>query len=154
MFYSTNLRHFEGIELNPDAPGPAVRLARYLRRITRAATAEGGAGPFVTALPCRRRPGRKPCPGHLVVSLQEIPPRVHWECPDCGEAGVIDGWKSSDDDLSAPSGFSSLGSEVRVVISQVGYQLMLDEEPDLGPRVREGPLPGPTPLRWGGAVRI
>ena len=127
MFYTTDLRHFDGVELDPEAPAPAVRLARYLRRLTRAATADGRTVPHPTVLPCRRRPGRSPCPGLLVVSLQEVPPRIHWECPECGEAGVIDGWKFSDDDLSAISDTDTAGSEVRAVISMSGYQLMLDD---------------------------
>jgi hypothetical protein len=61
------------------------------------------------------------------VSLQEVPPRIHWECPECREAGVIDGWKWSDDELSAISDAGSIGSEVRAVISRTGYQLLLDE---------------------------
>jgi len=40
---------------------------------------------------------------------------------------VIDGWKGSDDDLSAASYIGSIGSEVRAVISRAGYQLLLDE---------------------------
>lgn len=127
MFYSSDLRHFEGIELDPATPAPAVRLAHYLRRLTRAATADGRAGLHATALPCRRRPGRKPCPGLLAVSLEQAPPRIHWECPECGEAGVIDGWKGSDVDLSTVSDIGSIGSEVRKVISRAGYQLLLNE---------------------------
>jgi hypothetical protein len=40
---------------------------------------------------------------------------------------VIDGWKGSDDDLSALSDVGPIGSEVRVVIPRTGYQLLLDE---------------------------
>jgi hypothetical protein len=40
---------------------------------------------------------------------------------------VIDGWKGSDDDLSAVSDIGSIGSEARAVISRAGYQLLLDE---------------------------
>jgi len=40
---------------------------------------------------------------------------------------VIDGWKWSDDDLSAISDTGSIGSPIRAVISRTGYQLLLDE---------------------------
>jgi hypothetical protein len=103
VFSTTDLRHFEGIELDPEAPAPALRLAQYLRRITRAETTLGGTGLHGTALPCRRRLGRIPCPGLLVVDRQDVPPRIHRECPVCREAGVIDGWQGPDDDLSAIS---------------------------------------------------
>ena len=64
------------------------------------------------------------------MGREEDPPRIHWECPECPEcreAGVIDGWRGSDDDLSAISSTGSKGSPVRAVISRTGYQLLLDE---------------------------
>jgi hypothetical protein len=40
---------------------------------------------------------------------------------------VIEGWKSSDDDLSAISETGSIRSPICAVISRTGYQLLLDE---------------------------
>ena len=59
------------------------------------------------------------------MGREEDPPRIHWECPECREAGVIDGWRGSDDDLSAISSTGSKGSPVRAVISRTEYQLLL-----------------------------
>ncbi|MGH9029614.1 MAG: hypothetical protein ACRDV4_08380, partial [Acidimicrobiales bacterium] len=82
MFYVTDLRHFEGVELDPEAPAPARALACYLRRIVRAATSVPGPGGHPSAIPCRRRPGRRPCPGRILVERQDLPSRVHWACPE------------------------------------------------------------------------
>jgi hypothetical protein len=123
----TDLRHFEGIELDPGVPAPALRLATHLRRIVRAATVFAGRGIQPTALPCRRRPGRVPCPGRLRVERQDLPSRILWECPACDEAGVIDGWQGSLDDLSVLSESDEGGGLVQVVIPEKAYQLLLDE---------------------------
>ena len=56
----TDLHHF--LDLPEDAPGPARRLAQHLGNIVRAATAGGAGAPWMTALPCRRRPAHRPDP--------------------------------------------------------------------------------------------
>jgi hypothetical protein len=46
-----------------------------------------------TFLKCRKRPNRKPCPGHISVRLEEHPAQLHWWCSCCGNNGVFDSWK-------------------------------------------------------------
>jgi hypothetical protein len=129
VFYVTDLRHFDGIELDPDVPAPALAFATYLRRIVRAATASSLPGAHPTALVCRRRPQRRRCPGRLRVERQEVPSCVVWGCPACGEGGRIDGWQEGDHDLSvlerAPL---SHGSLRRLVVLETAYPLLLEEE--------------------------
>ncbi len=134
----SDLRHFDGIELDPDAPGPALRMARYLARISLAATAPAPRtfGPRNTALPCRRRPGRRPCEGRLVVERRDSPSRISWWCPACGEAGLLDGWQGSQYDLSHPVSNKRASSEttraakegeiVSVVIPEKSYLSLLE----------------------------
>jgi hypothetical protein len=67
--------------------------------IVRAATAGEGGQAWVSALPCRRRPGRRPCPGHFALFRTDVPPVIEWRCIACGDDGVIRGWERSIFDL-------------------------------------------------------
>jgi hypothetical protein len=84
------MTHFAGVDdLLEERVAPARRFAQYLGRIVGAGTANM-AGPTVhTALPCRRRPGRQPCPDRLVVRRSQAPPQIDWACPGCGEEGML-----------------------------------------------------------------
>lgn len=96
MFVS-DLRHF--LDLPPDVPGPARRMADHLSRLVRAATAADAGFVRVSALPCSRRPGRRPCPGHMLLLRTDVPPSIEWKCTSCGDDGVISGWERSPFDL-------------------------------------------------------
>ena len=82
-----------------DVPGAARGMAELLTMIVRAATAGEGGQPWVSALPCRRRPGRRPCPGHFALFRSDVPPSIDWRCTACGDDGVIRGWDGSVFDL-------------------------------------------------------
>ena len=79
-----------------------MKLAQHIRGIIRAATAVPTGYTLESALPCRRRPGRRTCPGWLRISRQDIPPDVYWECSRCQGRGVIHGWQDSPYDLRPP----------------------------------------------------
>ena len=96
MFVS-DLRHF--LDMPEDVPVAARRMAEHLTLIVRAATAGEGGQAWVSALPCRRRPGRRPCPGHFALFRTDVPPSVEWRCTACGDDGVIRGWERSIFDL-------------------------------------------------------
>ncbi|WP_235734310.1 hypothetical protein [Mycolicibacterium austroafricanum] len=55
-----DLQHF--LDLGPDTPGPARKLAEHLAGIVAAASAGDAHTPWETALPCRRRPATRRCP--------------------------------------------------------------------------------------------
>lgn len=91
--YVTDLRHF--LDLSPSAPGPARRLAEHLGGIVRTATAGDAGISWTSALPCRRRPARRPCPGRITEFRPQPPAEIRWECGVCGDQGVISGWEDS-----------------------------------------------------------
>jgi len=61
----------------------------YLGQIVETATASPSGDTVRTPRRCRRRPKRKPCPGHLLVRRLDVPPEIDWACPSCGDSGVI-----------------------------------------------------------------
>jgi hypothetical protein len=126
--YVIDLRHFEGIEFEPGIPGPALRLAVFVRRVVRAETAVLEPGPRLTPLSCRRRPGHRPCPGRLLVVWGDGPYGIRWRCPSCGDDGMIDGWKGSRFDLSgaALDQYVEQASGVTIAVPEDGHRLLLD----------------------------
>lgn len=93
----TDLTHL--LNLPEDAPGPARRLSTFLCRIVRAASAGDADAAWTSALPCRRRPARRTCPGRLVLFRPAPPAPIHWQCSACGDEGFISGWEDSPFDL-------------------------------------------------------
>jgi hypothetical protein len=111
----TDLRHF--LDLPEDAPGPAHRLAQHLGNIVRAATA-GNAGPaWHSALPCRRRPAHRPCPGRMTVSRAESATQIRWQCSSCADEGVISNWEGFPFDLRSRQ-LTLAGAAHHVVIGE------------------------------------
>jgi hypothetical protein len=111
--FVSDLRHF--LDLPADAPAPARRMAEHLTLVVRAATAGEGGQRWVSALTCTRRPGRRPCPGHIGVVRRGVPQAIEWWCTSCGDEGVISGWQGSPFDLRTPRSLRAVG-EVRVVV--------------------------------------
>ncbi len=93
----TDLRHF--LDLPPDSPGPARRLAEHLGDIVRAATAGDTGAAWETALPCRRRPANRACPGRMIVQRGEARAPIRWRCGVCDDTGVIGNWEDTPFDL-------------------------------------------------------
>jgi hypothetical protein len=96
-------------------PPPARRLAEYFGSIIGAATLAAPGVEVHTALRCRRRPGRKPCPGRIVIERFEVPPEIEWSCPFCGDRGVIRNWRGTGWDLTE-RGSSSNNGEQRLAV--------------------------------------
>ena len=93
----TDLHHF--LDLPPDTPGPARRLAEYLSTIVRAATAGDAGAAWESALPCRRLPANRACPGRMIVLRTEPGAPIRWQCNVCDDAGMISNWEDSPFDL-------------------------------------------------------
>ncbi|MDP2948726.1 MAG: hypothetical protein Q8P22_04235 [Chloroflexota bacterium] len=95
----TDITHFE--DLPPDlSKGPAGRIARYFGSIVSAASVSPVGRWVNVALWCRRRPGRKLCPGHIRLRRLEPSGPVEWHCSSCGDRGLISNWQGSSWDLS------------------------------------------------------
>jgi hypothetical protein len=118
--FVSDLRHF--LDLPADAPGPARRIGEQLTLIVRAATAGDAGQPWVSALPCRRRPGRQACAGLIALIRTDVPPSIEWQCTACGDEGVIGGWEQSPFDLRAP-GTGDRGTVRAVVPAKVAATL-------------------------------
>ena len=75
------------------APTPARRLAEHFAAIVRAVTFDPCGAATESSVRCRRRPGRKPCPGQIRAAIT-IDDRMDiiWECSSCGDNGVISNW--------------------------------------------------------------
>jgi hypothetical protein len=97
---SADIGHFD--ETDPEVHPAAWKLAEHLRGIIRAATAIPAGYDLESALPCRRRPGRRPCPGWMRVGRQDVPAHIYWECSSCDDSGVIHGWEGGPYDLRPP----------------------------------------------------
>ena len=81
-------------------PGPALSLAEYFGSIMEAVTARPKEEEdWVTAIQCRRRPGRLRCVAPIVAGYAEDHPHtIVWQCPACGDNGYISGWQETQRD--------------------------------------------------------
>ena len=93
----TDLHHL--LDLPDGTPGPARRLAGHLSNIVRAATAGDAGIAWESALPCRRRPGNRRCPGRMIVLRTEPTAPIRWQCSVCDDEGIISNWADSPFDL-------------------------------------------------------
>jgi hypothetical protein len=92
-----DLHHF--LDVGPETPGPARKLAEHLNAIVAAASAGDAHTRWETALPCRRRPANHACPGRIVVFWTQPDHPIDWCCSRCGDDGTISNWSTSIYDL-------------------------------------------------------
>ena len=111
----TDLHHL--LDLPDGTPGPARRLAEHLSNIVRAATAGDAGIAGESALPCRRRPGNRRCPGRMTVLRTEPAAPIRWQCSVCDDEGVISNWAGSPCDLR-PRRLTLAGPVNQIVISE------------------------------------
>lgn len=109
-----DLHHF--LDLPPDVPGPARRLAEHLGNIVRAASAGDTATAWESAVPCRRRPANRSCMGQMIVQRTALEAPIRWRCSVCDDDGVISNWADSPFDLRR-SGLRVAGAVTEFEIS-------------------------------------
>ena len=114
----TDITHFEGLPPKL-AKGPAGRIARYFGSIVSAASVVDRGVWRDVGIRCRRRPGRKPCPGHIQVYRLGHSAPIEWHCSSCDDQGEISNWKESTWDLSHGVGRQdSDGKSVEILVSE------------------------------------
>lgn len=52
-------------------------------------------GDWHTNVPCRRSPGRRRCLGDIMADLDRTSGHISWQCPVCGDHGLIHGWEGT-----------------------------------------------------------
>jgi hypothetical protein len=92
-----DLQHF--LDVGPETPGPARKLAEHLSAIVAAASAGDAHTRWETALPCRRRPAHRACTGRIVVGWTQPDHPINWCCSHCEDDGTISNWATSIYDL-------------------------------------------------------
>jgi hypothetical protein len=92
-----DLRHYlsEETEDLAEMPGPVLNCAMFFASIVAWATDHSPAGDPHTNIWCMRRPGRKRCLGEIQAELRSDSMEIVWDCPWCGENGVIRGWEDT-----------------------------------------------------------
>jgi len=118
----TDLRHL--LDLRDPAvahkiPAPARNLGEYFGSIVEAVSAgwEDHGELVATMVRCRRRPGRKPCPGRInAVIANDIPGDIEWRCDNCDDRGIISHWRGTPWDLPGVEGFEHEEDEARVLV--------------------------------------
>jgi hypothetical protein len=108
-----DVRHYleeDGDELST-ASGPALNLALFVTSIVAWVTDHLPQGDPHTNVTCIRRPGRRRCTGDIMAELDEASGSIHWQCPWCGENGIISGWQGTVWDRS-PAPVDALSRDV------------------------------------------
>ncbi len=88
-----DIRHMlDDTQSGPAIPRLKLKVQKLVEIITFATSTE--AGILISSPPaCWRRPKRKACTGKVVVDLVPDTDQIHWVCPECGDEGVVTGWK-------------------------------------------------------------
>lgn len=103
----------------------AARIADFLGRIVAAASRHPTPETLVSVIRCRRRPNRRPCPGHISFTREDAENRVAWRCQECGDCGIITHWTGTRWDLSWPLGlYGSLPALAWFLVSPDEFQLL------------------------------
>lgn len=83
-------------------PMRVLNLALFQGSIVAWVTSRLGDRSSRTNVYCRRSPGRRRCSGEIQAALVPSSDRIVWECPLCGDNGLIRGWKGTIWDRRAP----------------------------------------------------
>jgi hypothetical protein len=113
-----------------------TRRPGEVEAIGRAATCAPVRGEaYQTVVRCRRRPNRRPCPGHVRVLLTHIPERLEFWCGHCGDRGSVMAWPCAEwAEVEAPR-LPPNAMEVVVPVSVFKALRGLPVDPDVARRL-------------------
>jgi hypothetical protein len=94
----TDFRHLPEIDSDEIATGRS--LPAFLARIVIVASLEGPTARVRSPIRCRCRPGRRACPGVILISRHARYSEVEWRCSECEFNGMITHWEGSTADHS------------------------------------------------------
>lgn len=98
MGWVVDMRHYlddKTGDLPDGLPTPALNLALFFGSIVAWVTDHLPHGDWHTNVPCRRSPGRRRCLGDIMADLDRTSGHISWQCPVCGDHGLIHGWEST-----------------------------------------------------------
>ena len=76
-------------------PERVLSLAIFFGAIVAWVTDHLPEGDERTNVPCRRRPRRRRCRGDIIAELDRTSGYIVWQCPLCGDNGMIHGWEET-----------------------------------------------------------
>jgi hypothetical protein len=87
MAFIADLNHYtKDGKINPNSAPGVKKMAKYLLSIFNYSKINGIRA--ASDIKCLKRPKRKPCTGKLIIQ-RKSDNEVVWECPVCGDFGVI-----------------------------------------------------------------
>jgi hypothetical protein len=92
------MRHYtdeETGDLPAGLPNRVLSLAVFFGSIVAWVTDHLPQGDWHTTVPCRRSPDRRRCLGDIVAELDASSSHIVWQCPICGDRGLIHGWEET-----------------------------------------------------------
>lgn len=103
-----DIKHMlDDTQSGPAIPRLKLKVKKLAEIITFATLAETG---ILMGSPpaCWRRLKRKACTGKVAVDLVPDTDQIHWVCPECGDEGLLTGWKGLIWDMSDCSSYDSI----------------------------------------------
>ncbi len=132
----TDMTHFLNTEGKVPEGLHSHRLISHLGGIIAAATSEPSGTQRQFDVACRRKPGSKLCPGIIHPGFEPSTSNILWQCPVCGDQGLIRNWQGTPWDKG--------GRPELPRIDRVTYrQGMVSDPKDLS-KLKSTVLEGPT----------
>lgn len=94
----TDFRHLREVDSDEIATGRS--LPAFLTCIVMVASMEGPKARIRSPLRCRCKPGRRACPGVILIERHAGCSEVEWRCSECEFNGIISNWQKSTSDHS------------------------------------------------------